>query len=527
MESNNFRNIPSRLELNGPILTLTQQPSNYGAVDNGSATFTALAIASFPSQTPPNPATNTGTIAYRWYEVGVGALSDNSNISGSNTSTLSLTNLSYANNNDRQFYVQVDYVPSIYTANAINEPLISDTVTLTVYPSIVITSQPSSVTVAQTRTAYFSFTATPSDGTLSYQWQLNNNNLSDGSTVSGSRTTSLAISSSNVFNNSIRALISHPTAGNSPIYTNSVNFNVVSARKIINVEYANEGGSGGADAFATVNLFDSSYTLAAGDYPSRLTCFYAVEQDLEVIMEIYGQKGSDGSGYRGGEGGVSVIRTTLRRNEEYIITSLPQATGTGGVFIYRKSRLIICVGGGGSAGNGGNGGNGGGVNVSGASGSGRGAGNGGSVYSPGSLPSDGVFGSIATGLTGLYPGDSTAPYPLGGRIIPCPKGYWYGRGYSACQDVGVQQLWRANGNLVTNSAYIDRGFKSGYGIRNTAGGGLSGGGNGGAGATGGNGGNGGGGGGGGSGYYDGSVQVLSTQQGGNYGTARVIIRSAD
>ena len=143
------------------------------------------------------------------------------------------------------------------------------------------------------------------------------------------------------------------------------------------------------------------------------------------------------------------------------------------------------------------------------------------------MPSDGVFGSLATGIVGLYPGDSTAPYPLGGRVIPCPKGYWYGRGYGACQDVGVQQLWRANGNLVTNSAYIDRGFKSGYGIRNTAGGGISGGGNGGSGATGGNGGNGGGGGGGGSGYYDGSVQVLSTQQGGNPGTARVIIRSAD
>jgi hypothetical protein len=812
------------LDLNGPILSFTTQPVGILTSTNDNARFTGVATATFPTQTPANPASNTGYISYQWHEVGVGALSNSSTISGATSTTLTISGLRSPNDNGRQFFLRADYVASAYgqnpitvgtarsTGNAVNDTLDSDIVTLAIYPTLAISSQPLPQTVSGTRSATFNVTATTSDSSdssLSYNWLLNGGILTNSANVLNSNTNQLTISlparydasvhheissntttaftitntgdyaasgsarnpggatangldpgttlnndnrrhyditfqsdigttnydvevtnisaytaagtydtgigvgaiskrsngfkiwfyrsgefvcstpgecllyvwppssgsptdtsssgsQSNLFGglsintsspstwvqqkaiatginysgtfsitgrmreyspnktvdfriravlpngttvatsnstatgsgarydmdlnfgplstlepltlvidarfpdnqmttginvdsssaswsgtnrtyagavstidthvrdfkfsllsaNKIQAKVSHPAANNSPIYSNPVDYNIVSARKIINVEYANEGGSGGADAFATVNLFDNNYTLAAGDYPARLTCFYAAEKDIDVIMEIYGQKGVDGSGYRGGEGGVSVIRTTLRRNEEYIITSLPQSTGTGGVFIYRKSRLIICVGGGGSAGNGGNGGNGGGVNVSGASGSGRGAGNGGSVFSPGSLPSDGVFGSLATGLTGLYPGDSTAPYPLGGRVIPCPKGYWYGRGYSPCQDVGVQQLWRANGNLVTNSAYIDRGFKSGYGIRNTAGGGLSGGGNGGAGATGGNGGNGGGGGGGGSGYYDGSVQVLSTQQGGNPGTARVIIRSA-
>jgi len=528
MENSFFRNIPTKVELNGPILSITQQPNNYGACDNGTATFTTSATATFPTQDPANPAINNGTISYRWYEVGKGALTDGANVSGSSTSTLTLSNLTNANDNDRQFYALIDYVPSAYnvgaTANAINEPLTTDTVILTVYPSIIIVGQPASATAAQTRTAYFTVGATPSD--VIYQWQLNGSDLSDGGNVSGSRTSSLAISSSDVGTYNVRAKLTHPTACNSPVYSDNATFTVVNARQIVNYEYASETGSGGGD-LGSVNLFNNSYTLAAGDQPGRLASFYAPEKDINVIMEIYAQKGSDNGGYRGGEGGVSIIRFTMRQNEEYVITSLPQSTGTGAVFVYRKSRLIACVAGGGSAGNGGNGGSGGGINVPGQAGSGRGAGDGAPVYAPGTLPSNGVFGSLAYGITGLYSGDSYANYPYGGRVLPCPKGYWYGRGYSPCQDVGNVQLYRANGNVVTNSASISRGFKAGYGIRNTAGAGINGGGNGGGGAGGGNGGNGGGGGGGGSGYTDGSVTVSYTQQGGNNGVAKVIIRSAD
>ena len=63
----------------------------------------------------------------------------------------------------------------------------------------------------------------------------------------------------------------------------------------------------------------------------------------------------------------------------------------------------------------------------------------------------------------------------------------------------------------------------GYGINETAGDGTTNGGRGGNGATGGNGGINGGGGGG-SGYTDGSVTVISTQQGGSTGTAKVVLR---
>jgi hypothetical protein len=91
--------------------------------------------------------------------------------------------------------------------------------------------------------------------------------------------------------------------------------------------------------------------------------------------------------------------------------------------------------------------------------------------------------------------------------------------------MGNVQFYLAEGTRITNSATIARGFKAGYGIRNTAGLGLNNGGNGGNGATGGAGGSSAGGGGG-SGYSDGSFTIVSTQQGGNAGVSKVVIRTA-
>jgi len=83
----------------------------------------------------------------------------------------------------------------------------------------------------------------------------------------------------------------------------------------------------------------------------------------------------------------------------------------------------------------------------------------------------------------------------------------------------------SDGTEVTNSGIIARGFKDGYVINRTAGGGSTSAGNGGDGATGGNGGGvGKGGGGGGSGYSDGSIEIVKTQLGGCTGNANVIIR---
>jgi hypothetical protein len=369
-----------------------------------------------------------------------------------------------------------------------------------------------------------------------------------GSTiVSGSKTSTLVISSGNVLSTQLRCKISHPKARNSPVYTDAVQLQVVSPRETLALEYPLTNTN--RAILDSKNLTEGSYTIArsiqGSSHPAgALAIFYAADKDLNVLIDIYGEKGVNNGGYSGGPGGVSTIKLTLKKDEEYVLAGplFPQNFVAGAVFLYRKGKLIAVVGGGGNAGRTGNGGPGGGVNVSGGSGSGAGAGSGGTLFSPGTLPSTGIFGSIYNGVSvSLQPGDSIASAPSGGRTLPCAKGnYWRQQGVSPCNDiVGQTQFREANGTVFNNTGFITRGFKAGYSIRQTQGaesgsGGTSGiggsastpTGGGGGGATGGNGGVRGGGGGGGSGYSDGSVEIISTQQGGNDGESRVVIRLA-
>ena len=89
--------------------------------------------------------------------------------------------------------------------------------------------------------------------------------------------------------------------------------------------------------------------------------------------------------------------------------------------------------------------------------------------------------------------------------------------------VGITRFRLSDGTPVMNSKMIFRGFKAVYNIMETAGNKSSNGGQGGNGATGGNGGTEGGGGGG-SGYNNGSITVVTTQQGGSNGDAKVVLR---
>ena len=117
---------------------------------------------------------------------------------------------------------------------------------------------------------------------------------------------------------------------------------------------------------------------------------------------------------------------------------------------------------------------------------------------------------------------------IGGKIESCTTGgYWNTQGFSPCSDLGQRKFVLANGQINNSTATIERGYKaadvnSNYGFRHNGGNsqviganGLFVGG-GGAGAGGGNAASGAdSGGGGASGYSNGSVTILSAQQGGN------------
>ena len=465
------------LDLNGPILSFTTNPVgvastgvNIGSTGGGTATFTGIATAS-----------GTGSIAYQWYDQN-GAISNGTYVTGAATTTLTISNLITPTDHNRQIYVVADYVPSAYgqgpitagtarsTGNAINDPISSNVGILTVFPVLSITTQPIETTVIENVTAIFSVVAASSDtsqGTVSYQWSLNGTDLTDSSTVSGSSTPNLNISSSQVGVSTVQVKITNSIASNSPIYSNVVDFGVIPLRKLINIEkYDTTSSTAELSSHDLLNEGEFTILSQYNTSGTSLISLYAPELDINVEMDIYGGAGANSGSYTGGQGGYSRIRFTMKKNEEYTFAGLDIVNKCP--FIYRKGSLIAVVGRGGDAAPGGNGGAGGGVNVVGASGGGRGAGSGGSFVSAGTLSPNGIFGS-ASNLTPISP-DTKATGQTGGRTIPCPKGnYWLSQGKSPCSDVGISKIYLGNGTLVSNSASITRGFKSGYDIRQTAG----------------------------------------------------------
>jgi hypothetical protein len=522
-------NKQTTLDLNGPNLSFIQQPQSVAVNSGSTATFIGIATASFPTQNPANSSTNTGTLSYRWHAEGLGPLSDGSfrgaTLTGTASTTLTVSNTKSPDTNTSNFFLTVDYVPSAYsqpsgspvtvgtarsTGNALNEILSSNSATLTVKPFITITTQPIETTVAIGNQATFSVDAILSDssfGTLSYQWQLNGQNVD--SQPSSPKILDLTINSVGTFD--VRVIVSNPDAPQ--VISNTVKLNVVNPRSIIIFE-----------AFTSQNVYErkvvnldqvGNYTLTDTTFgpDTSIITFYAPEKPIDAELEIRAARGENRNSIVGGNGGTSRIRAQLETNQEHTVLGIPNNSG---VFLYRGPNLISVVGKGGDAGSSGNGGAGGGVSDPGSNGFGTGAGIGGPRINAGQLTTSGIFGSNSSILTqNILAGDSKANAPNGGRTISCPKGsYWTQIGISPCGSNGITKFRNTDGVLISQSASIRRGFKPDYTI-NATGGILTGtGGNGGNGATGGSGGTAGGGGGG-SGYTDGSVTTLESTIGGN------------
>ena len=155
-----YRSTPTTLELDGPILSYTQQPTGI-TTDGSSVTLVGIATA-LP--------VGTGSISYQWYESGYGAVATSSTITGTATTALTLNELNF-NDSGREFYLESSYEASAYgaspitagtarsTGNAINSPLNSDTAQITVGPTIIILQQPVSSTVAINNDATFNVLA--------------------------------------------------------------------------------------------------------------------------------------------------------------------------------------------------------------------------------------------------------------------------------------------------------------------------------------------------------------------------------
>ena len=555
-------NKQTTLDLGGPKLGFTTDPQDLSVNTGTGATFVAIGTATYDVNIPAQFATNTGIITFRWY-VDDAQVFDDSVFTGTGTTTLQIAN----NTIGRTVFCEADYIPSAYglpgvavtvgsarsTGNAINEPVRSASAILSIIPELSIVTQPEDIIFAVGTATTLGVNARLSNDSndgFGYQWSIGDTELTDGTadygdaniTVSGSNENVLTLTANSIeatTSLTIKVAVSNSNAFNTPVISTTKEITILPARPIIKIEQISNSSTATLSEHNLNPDEDGEITFTDATHPANQICIFSPEENISVEMELFGGKGLTfnegtninrqfpGGDTAAGEGGYSKIRFTIEKNVEYIITGLYDTMNAP--FLYRKSNLIACVGEGGDGGQLGDGGDGGGVNIEGENGSGTDAGVGGVGIDAGNLTDSGIFGTQFEFGTGqpLYAEDFRYPTgdTRGGRSVKCSKGIYYrNEGFTSCQDVGTGKFRLSDGTEVTNTAEIERGFKAGYNIMETGGDKTTGdGGNGGNGATGGDAG-GSGGGGGGSGYHDGSVTVISTQQGGSTDAAKVIVR---
>ena len=203
---NNFRFTDSTLDLNGPLLSFAEEPSDVTVAIGATVSLTGVSTLSI--------STFSGTINYQWYNSSEGTAVSNgertnesgsiSTITGATSETISIVNAQYLEDNADAYYLEATYTPAGYgvetIGNPANEPLNSGSATIFVGFAIDINVQPAPSTDA-IATDFTEFTVVAStsannptfDSRLTYQWSIDGSNLSDDDTVQGSNSDTLSI----------------------------------------------------------------------------------------------------------------------------------------------------------------------------------------------------------------------------------------------------------------------------------------------------------------------------------------------
>ena len=327
-------------------------------------------------------------------------------------------------------------------------------------------------------------------------------------------------------------MVSHPSASNSPLNSNTVDFNVVadSSRKVIYVEEFDINATlYNTQEYDLVNedleIIPDEVGLAVTSNWNRIYSLYAPESDVTVKITMSGAAGGEGTpGNAGGEGGISIWTMTLTQQQEYVVNlgariwpsgGSPASggfsgggNGGGGSFFFQGGELLVACGGGGGGG--------------GASGGSHGFGGGIGVNAE--LTSIGYFPYANT------PGDmgpnANRVQQNPGQVARCTIGdYWQTQGIAPCVSIGSTTFFTGKDGQKTfnfNGVTVTRGYKAGLNYQFNGGNGDSfSDGGGGGGARGGQGSsNGDGGGGGGQGFA--AIPIDSATISGNEGAVGTI-----
>jgi len=215
-----FEDRTTNLDLNGPNIkiktdafgheegsTTSKTTVNPFGADasrtGGTLEITGVGTASWPTGFSTY-ASNTGTIGYQWYKLNIAGVGEPLGIStryeGQTTDTLKLKYLDNPADNQKQYYVETRILPSAYaqpegatvtagtarsTGFAINETIDSSRVTVTVFPELTLDTQPTNQSATINNNAEFNTSASVTDdSTISYQWYVDGNKVSDGDLTS-------------------------------------------------------------------------------------------------------------------------------------------------------------------------------------------------------------------------------------------------------------------------------------------------------------------------------------------------------
>ena len=546
----NFRSTQTRLDLNGPTIAISENPTDVttqavgvtsfvgvaGTV--GIATFIGVSTVSLGTPNAPGVSTSQGSFIYQWHTGDGVKVTDGINISGSGTTTLTISNITSPDDDGKSFYLESAFSSGTYdtttgrgVGNALNGPLKTSTATLKVLPTVTVTSEPVAVTVGTGEVATFTSSATTSDpdqGALAFQWTVDGENVVDegrrdalitaGKYASGANTTTLEIKKLTVGVSTVQFNAFVDAEGfRVAAKSKGTNFTGVAPRSLVALEAFTMSGNLIKTSTQDIGA-NGAFTLDSDTFGSDygIIQFHSPEDNYTMRMTLKAAKGADSANFTGGGGGTGVIDFRLERNIEYTLLGI---ANNSSIFLYRGSVLMAVVGKGGDAGLFAGGGAGGGVNMAGENGDGKNGGQGGVRVGPGGFGLTGQWGSILSNSNfTLKDTDIVAGVPFGGTTLSCSKGdYWINQGIDACAVNSSSEIrFRyIDGTEESNSSLLTRGFKPGYSISETSGLAIADGGNGGNGATGGEGGVSGDGGGGGSGYTDDTFDIINAELGGN------------
>ena len=374
------KNLPTKLFLNGPELSFTTHPGNV-TTSSGIATFTGIATATFPSQSPSNPGVSDGSISFEWYYDGnkITSQQGQTTVGGDQgkietvgtASTLTLSGLD-GNDAGKQVYAVATYNPTAYsqpagtdvtvgsarsTGDVNNEPFRSNSATISILPVIQINSHPQNSVLAAGLDHNFSVGASIFPGgtgsVLSYQWQLNGTDLTNGVTqttvtkTTGNRSMSVTDDATGV-----TTTIDFTRTSFYNAFTPGKSYTLIPSGNItVNLDARGGGGgssvtrnaSGGAGGRATGRftfLNDQVYKLLVGEAGPNGSISSAVFPG--------GGKGGQGAGKGGNGGGYTGLFNTSATQANAILIA---AGGGGG----SNDPAVGGVGGGTSGTAGGNG----------------------------------------------------------------------------------------------------------------------------------------------------------------------------